>query len=140
MSHTPRQDHTADDEAIPAVAALNETVLHPDAGRTVADFTRLFDALSHPARLGALYTIHDREGATHTELADALDAEGNGLNHHLRAIIETPLVRKTPCESDRRKMIYTLTPLGERIVSQVLEMMETERKTIENQYLDSDAS
>jgi DNA-binding MarR family transcriptional regulator len=98
----------------------------------------MFSALAHPLRLGALYVLHEDGGCTHGDLADALATEGNGLNHHLNAVVDTPLVRKTPSNEDGRKMIYRLTPVGTRVTEYVLDMMAAEREAVETDYLDSD--
>lgn len=122
----------------PALRALDEEVLHPAGGRSASDYAAMFSALSHPLRLAALYTLYEDGGCTHGDLADALDVDGNGLNHHLNAVVDTPLVRKTPSDEDGRKMIYHLTPVGTRVTEYVLDMMAAEREAIETEYLDSD--
>jgi len=131
-------DETMESEDPPAIRELDESVLHPAGGRSTADFARLFETLGHPARLGALYTLLETGGCSYSDLSEALDAEDNGLNHHLRRIAESPLVRKTPSEDDGRKMIYRLTRTGRRMTEYVLEMMAAERDAIEEEYLDGE--
>lgn len=125
------------DADIPAVKEMNEELLHPDAGRSVSDLTKIFKVLGHPARLAVLYTIYKNGSCRYGELSNSLNAEDNELNHHLRTILETPLVWKKPDEEDQRKMIYQLTPMGIRVTEQVLEMMKAERDAIEDEYLDT---
>ncbi|PSP79193.1 hypothetical protein BRC81_06945 [Halobacteriales archaeon QS_1_68_20] len=125
-------------EQPPAIRELNRGVLHPAGGRSVADFAEVFETLGHPARIGVLYTLLEREECTYSALSRALDAEDNELNHHLRRVVESPLVRKTPSTDDGRKSIYRLTRTGVRITEYVVEMMETERDAIEDEYLDAE--
>lgn len=125
-------------DSSPALQELDEEVLHPAGGRSADDYAAMFRALGHPLRLAALYTLYEDGERTHSDLANALGVDGNGLNHHLNAVIDTPLVRKTPSEEDGRKMIYRLTPVGTRIAEYVLDMMTAEREAIEAEYLDSD--
>lgn len=145
MTETPSGEQTpnVDDSRIgsdaPALRAPDEEVLHPAGGRSASDYAAMFSALAHPLRLAALYALYEDEGCTHGDLADALDSEGNGLNHHLNAVVDTPLVRKTPSEEDGRKMIYQLTSVGTRVTEYVLDMMEAEREAIETEYLDPSA-
>lgn len=131
-------DDDAGDSLAPALRALEEDVLHPAGGRSVSDYAAMFSALGHPLRLAALHTLYEDKGCTHTDFADALDAEGNGLNHHLNAVVDTPLVRKTPSEEDGRKMIYELTPIGTRVTEYVLDLMTAEREAVESEFLDPD--
>lgn len=132
--------HTDDErsESAPALRKLNEEVLHPAGGRSASDYAAMFSALGHPLRLAGLYTLYKAGECTHSDLADALDVDGNGLNHHLNAVVDTPLVRKTPSDEDGRKMIYQLTPVGTRITEYVLDVMTAEREAIETEYLDPD--
>lgn len=125
-------------ESAPALRALDNEMLHPAGGRSVSDYATMFSALGHSLRLAALYAIYENGECTHSDLADALDTDGNGLNHHLNAVVDTPLVRKTPSNEDGRKMIYQLTPVGTRVTEYVLDMMAAEREAIETEYLDSD--
>lgn len=125
-------------ESPPALRELDEEVLHPAGGRSASDYAAMFRALGHPLRLAALYALYEDEECTHGDLADALDVDGNGLNHHLNAVVDTPLVRKTPSDEDGRKMIYRLTPVGTRIAEYVLDMMTAEREAIETEYVDPD--
>lgn len=148
-AQAPEPDHRADVEAedvgeelesaAPAVRELNEEVLHPAGGRSVSDFAKVFHALGHAARLAALYELYEMGGCTYSDLSEALNAEENNLNYHLRLLIGTPLINKTPSAEDGRVMIYQLTPMGERIAGYIVDMMETERDVIEDEYLDSES-
>ncbi|MCU4973281.1 winged helix-turn-helix domain-containing protein [Halobacteria archaeon AArc-m2/3/4] len=71
-------------------------------------------ALADPVRYGLCYLLYERERLPRKQLATATGLNDNGLQHHLRALLDANLVAEapTPDGADGRLTYYRITTLG----------------------------
>lgn len=71
-------------------------------------------ALADATRYGLLYLLYERERLPRKELAEASGLDANGLQHHLRELLDANLVAEapTPDGADGRLSYYRITALG----------------------------
>ena len=94
---------------------------------STAGRARIHAALSDPARL-TMVDILTLGDASPGELAQALELPTNLVAHHIKVLIETGLVTRSPSEGDRRRSylrlvpqtMAALAPLSVRCVSRVV--------------------
>ena len=79
------------------------------AESSVAVRARIHSALSDPARL-AMVDILTLGDSSSGELAQALRLPTNLVAHHVKVLIETGLVTRSPSEGDRRRTYLRLVP------------------------------
>ena len=70
-----------------------------------------------PMQLKTLKIIKQIEGCTGQKLASYLGRDKAQINRLIKELSENDLVRKVPCETDKRSQIISLTTGGERALA-----------------------
>lgn len=77
-----------------------------------------------PMQLKALKIIKQIEGCTGQKLASYLGRDKAQINRLIKELSENDLVRKVPCETDKRSQIISLTASGEHVLSVFVQVEE----------------
>ncbi|HEY8100104.1 MAG TPA: MarR family transcriptional regulator [Burkholderiaceae bacterium] len=75
-----------------------------------------------------------RQSATVGELAERLQAHHHGVVALVTRCEQAGLVTRSPCETDRRQVNVSLTPLGEQRLQHLAKRHHTELKSLTNVF------
>ncbi|MFC4989380.1 MarR family transcriptional regulator [Saliphagus infecundisoli] len=118
-----------------------EIDLPEDSLFTVEDYLEMYDVASSEPAFRILCTLSEEQRLSASELASALDREGNELHYYLRKLKRSALIanRRDPnTGTEDPYSYYTLTDLGQTVLTHGLktgiEKLAADEATIHDTY------
>lgn len=76
-------------------------------------------AVAEPTRYSILYLLYEYGRVSRKRLATETNRDGNGLQHHLRDLLDTNLIAEIPApeDADGRQTYYRITTLGKQEIA-----------------------
>lgn len=98
--------------------AYVEERLFADTVDTLTAHVERKRAVADPTRYSILYYLYEHERLPRKQLSDATGLDSNGLQHHLRTLLDANLIAEVPVPDgeDGRLTFYRITTLGEQEV------------------------
>ncbi len=102
-------------------------------------YAGMLSAAGHETRLRILYALDQRDEASATELADALDVPSNRLHYHLDKLTDAGIVAnrlEKERGADGLYSYYMLNSLGGAILHDGIDTLLTQEHEMEDRYSD----